>query len=239
MARDIQQSFLPTAFDIPGGNPEIFARVHPAREVSGDLYDFFLLPDGRLAFSVGDVSGKGMPAALFMIAVRALSRHLAPAAAGPAQLLQRLHQALVADNPTALFVTLISGFYDPRDGSVLLCSGGHPPPLLRRADGTVEEVMLTPGRMIGCAAVHVIAHERRLALEPGETLALYTDGFTEAFSPSGSMFGCERLSEVISTLPPGASLAEWAATVSAAVHQFSQASELRDDQTLLLLRRLG
>src|SRR5262249_28805841 len=146
LAREIQQAFLPADFDLhDGGKAELFARVHPAREVSGDLYDFFRLPDGRLAFFLGDVSGKGMPAALFMIAVRALTRHLARAAAGPAQLLCRLNDALKVDNPTHLFVTLVAGYYDERDGSVLLASGGHPAPLLRRADGPIEPVALANG----------------------------------------------------------------------------------------------
>ena len=90
-----------------GPTAELYAQCYPAREVSGDLYDFFRLPDGRLAFFVGDVSGKGMPAALFMIAVRTLARHLAPAASGAADFLQRLNVALAADNPTHLFVTLM------------------------------------------------------------------------------------------------------------------------------------
>src|SRR5262249_46958413 len=109
MARDIQQQFLPSEFDLLGDSAELFARCHPAREVSGDLYDFFKLPDGRVAFFVGDVSGKGMPAALFMIAVRTLSRHLAPTASSAAELLQRLNLALASDNPTHLFVTRVYG----------------------------------------------------------------------------------------------------------------------------------
>src|SRR5262249_7982676 len=125
LAREIQQAFLPTNFDKVDAGVELYARVHPAREVSGDLYDFFKLPDGRLAFFLGDAPGKGMPAALFMIAVHPLSRHLAPSASGPADLLKRLNNALVADNPTHLFVTLVCGMYDPRDGSVLLAVGGH------------------------------------------------------------------------------------------------------------------
>src|SRR5581483_11653272 len=105
LARDIQQAFLPTDFAVPGvNNAELFARVQPAREVSGDLYDFFPLPDGRLAFFLGDVSGKGMPAALFMIMVRSLIRHLAPTTAGPADALARLNDALATDNPSAMFV---------------------------------------------------------------------------------------------------------------------------------------
>jgi serine phosphatase RsbU (regulator of sigma subunit) len=239
LARDIQQAFLPTNFEVPTDRrPELFARVQPAREVSGDLYDFFRLPDGRLGFFVGDVSGKGMPAALFMIAVRTLSRHLAPAAGGPADMLGRLNTALVADNPTALFVTLVYGIYDGRDGSVLLASGGHPPPLLRRADGQVEGLATPPGFLLGYAPQPKPLTDTRVVLAPGETLVLYTDGLTEAFAPDGkTMFGPERLCQVLGGPHTGLPLHDCAEAVSAAVQRFTGQAELQDDQTLLLLRR--
>ncbi len=238
LARDIQQSYLPADFELfEDNNPELFARVHPAREVSGDLYDFFRLHDGRLAFFLGDVSGKGMPAALFMIAVRTLIRHLAPAADSPADLLQRLNRALTEDNPTALFVTLLHGIYDRADGSVTLASGGHPPPLVRRRDGRVEESPLPPGMLLGSVAEPRIS-DTRLSLERGETLILYSDGFTEAFAPDRKeMFGRERLCEVLGGPNACLSLEACALEASAAVQRFSGQTELQDDQTLLLLRR--
>jgi serine phosphatase RsbU (regulator of sigma subunit) len=239
MARDIQQSFLPTDFNVlKGPHTELFARVHSAREVSGDLYDFFPLPDGRLVFFLGDVTGKGMPAALFMIAVRTLSRHLAPAAGCPAELLQRLNGALTADNPTHLFVTLACGTYDARDGAVVLASGGHPAPLLRSADGKVEEVPIKPGMLIGSAPVPLRFAETRLVLQPGETLILYSDGLVEGFAPDGvSMFGLERLCEALGGPRTALPLAACAQEAYDAVQRFTRQSELQDDQTLLLLRR--
>jgi serine phosphatase RsbU (regulator of sigma subunit) len=238
LARDIQQSFLPADFELfDDGDPELFARVHPAREVSGDLYDFFRLPDGRLAFFVGDVSGKGMPAALFMIAVRTLIRHLTPSANGPADLLRRLNRALSDNNPTALFVTLLHGIYDREDGSVMLASGGHPQPLLRRRDGRVEEVPLPPGMLLGSVAEPRIG-DTRLSMECGETLILYSDGFTEAFTPDRKeMFGRERLCEILGGQRTSLLLEACADEASAAVQRFSGQIELQDDQTLLLLRR--
>jgi phosphoserine phosphatase RsbU/P len=240
LAREIQQQFLPTDYQrVSGGQYELFARVHPAREVSGDLYDFFLLPDGRLTFFLGDVSGKGMPAALFMIAVRTLSRHLAPSASGPADLLQRLNLALVADNPTALFVTLVHGTYNAKDGTIVLASGGHPAPLLRRKDGTVEPIALKPAVMLGCSPLELRAADVRLQLGQGETLILYTDGFTEAFAPDGkTMFGVERLCEVLGGPRTQLPLERCADEASAAVRKFTGEVELQDDQTLLLLRRI-
>jgi sigma-B regulation protein RsbU (phosphoserine phosphatase) len=245
MAREVQQQFLPKEFDPLGeAGPELFAQVLPARDVSGDLYDFFPLPGGRLAFSLGDVSGKGMPAALFMIAVRTLSRHLAPAAAGPGDLLRQLHAALSADNPTNKFVTLIHGVYDPADGSVVLVSGGHPPPLLRRIDGSVGVVEMTPGPVVGfsllpvCARAELEPKEKRLTLRPGETLVLYTDGLTEAFTPDRKeMFGLERLRAALGGARTGLPLASCAREVAEAVQRFARGDELQDDQTILLLRR--
>lgn len=238
LARDIQQAFLPTGFEPLGANgPELFARVQPAREVSGDLYDFFALPDGRLAFFLGDVSGKGMPAALFMIAVRTLIRHLAMAASGPADLLSRLNTALCDDNPTNLYVTLAHGLYDQRNGGVVLALGGHPAPLLRHADGRIEPVAACPGLMIGCAPVPPVYTDKSLSLAPGDTLILYTDGYTEAFAPDRRMFGVEGLCEVLGGPRTQMPLRECAEEAAAAVARFTGHGDLQDDQTLFLLRR--
>jgi serine phosphatase RsbU (regulator of sigma subunit) len=239
MAREIQQSFLPTEFDsFPKTGFDLFARVHPARHVSGDLYDFFPLAAGRLAFFVGDVSGKGMPAALFMIAVRTLIRHLAPAAQSPADALTKLNNALAADNPSSMFVTLAHGIYSPRTGEVLMASGGHPPPLLRRPSGKVEEVAVEPGRLLGYEGGKLDLSDTRLALAPGETLVFYTDGFTEAREPaSRTMFGLERFQQVVQGFAPAVPLAECVDRAKAAVDQFIRSPDLQDDLTLLLLRR--
>jgi serine phosphatase RsbU (regulator of sigma subunit) len=240
MAREIQQSFLPTEFDqFQKAGVDLYARVHPARQVSGDLYDFFALPDGRLAFFVGDVSGKGMPAALFMVAVRTLIRHLAPAAPGPAEALARLNGALAVDNPSSMFVTLAHGIYTPGTGEVVLASGGHPPPLLRRPGGAVEEVSVQTGRLLGYEGGDLKLTDARLQLAPGETLVFYTDGFTEAREPAGrTMFGLERFQQVVRDFHPSAPLEECVARAKTAVDQFIRAPDLQDDLTLLLLRRL-
>jgi serine phosphatase RsbU (regulator of sigma subunit) len=239
VAREIQQGYLPTDF-APLGDAgfDLYARVHPARQVSGDLYDFFGLPDGRLAFFVGDVSGKGMPAALFMVAVRTLARHLAPSAAGPADALARLNDALAADNPSGMFVTLAHGIYDPRTGCVVLASGGHPRPLLRRADGRVEEVPVRNGRLLGYEAGDIGLADLKLTLGPGETLVLYTDGFTEARLPDGvTMFGAGRLVEALGGARTALPLDRCAEELRSVVERFTGSPELQDDLTLLMLRR--
>jgi serine phosphatase RsbU (regulator of sigma subunit) len=239
MAREIQEGFLPVNFFPMGRRSgfELYAKVHPAREVSGDLYDFFPLGDGRLGFYVGDVSGKGMPAALFMVKVHTLARHLASANDAPSQTMARLNTALAANNFSALFVTMAYGSYDPRSGAVVLCSGGHPLPLLRRADGRVEEVDLPPGRLIGCVEGDPGLKDVALTLGPGETLALYTDGFVEARNPRQEMFETPRLRETLGGPRAALPLPGCAEEARLAVERFTGSTEQQDDLTLLLLRR--
>jgi sigma-B regulation protein RsbU (phosphoserine phosphatase) len=179
-----------------------------------------------------------MPAALFMIAVRTLSRHLAPTAGGAGDFLQRLNMSLTADNPTHLYVTLVYGIYDSKDGSINLACGGHPPPLLRRASGSVEVVNIRPSMLLGSAPVLPRVNEMRLTLGSGETLILYTDGYHEAVAPDGdTQFGVERLCEALGGERTSLPLEACAAAASAAVRRHTGQEELQDDQTLLLLRR--
>ncbi|MBY0228780.1 MAG: SpoIIE family protein phosphatase, partial [Gemmataceae bacterium] len=239
LARDIQQQFLPNDFSVAGPTAELFARCLPAREVSGDLYDFFKLPDGRLAFLLGDVSGKGTPAALYMIAVRTLARHLAPTVTGASDFLWRLNNALADDNPTHLYVTMAFGIYDAKDGSVVLAHGGHPPTLLRKADGTTEPVKGRPGMMLGSTSLPARPNnEARVVLEKGDTLVMYTDGYHEATAPDGTtQFGVEGLCKALGA-SVGLTLEQAAARASAEVGRFTGPCDQQDDMTLLLLRRV-
>jgi serine phosphatase RsbU (regulator of sigma subunit) len=239
LAREIQQGFLPTDFEDLGNEGfELFACVHPAREVSGDLYDFRRLEDGRIAFFIGDVSGKGMPAALFMVAVRTLGRHLAAGGNRPADTLEKLNDSLSKDNPSGMFVTLAHGILDPKSGSVTLASGGHHLPLLRRASGTVEEVELRTGRLLGYTGMDLRLSDATFSLKHGDTLVFYTDGLIEAREPANrEMFGNDRLHALVQKFDKGLSLADCADMARNAVQEFTQAKELQDDLTILLVRR--
>jgi serine phosphatase RsbU (regulator of sigma subunit) len=239
MAQDIQQGYLPEELEeFPDADFEILGRVFPARSVAGDLYDFFRAPSGRLAFFIGDVSGKGMPAALFMVAVRTLCRHLAHEVEHPAELLARLNAGLAADNPSCMFVTLVHGNYAPATGEVVLASAGHHPPLLRRADGTVAPVDLRPGRLLGYDDPNLHLTELRLTLAPGELLLFFTDGLIEARAADGkSMYGLERLQALAAGFNADLPLVECAEQVRAALDAFTESRELQDDLTVLLLRR--
>jgi serine phosphatase RsbU (regulator of sigma subunit) len=239
LAREIQQGYLPTDFaDFSKAGIEVYGCVHPARQVSGDLYDLMQGSDGRLAFFVGDVSGKGMPAALFMVAVHALGRHLAASGEAPSATLARLNGALAADNPSSMFVTLAHGLCDRETGEVVVTSAGHPLPLIRRRDGHVETLALKTGRLLGYEADELHLTDARLTLEPGDLMVFYTDGYTEAREPEKrEMFGPERLAEVVKGFEPSLPLAVCADRAKAAVDRFTRSTELQDDLTLLLLRR--
>jgi sigma-B regulation protein RsbU (phosphoserine phosphatase) len=239
MARDIQEGYLPDELEgFPHANFEIVGRVFPARQVAGDFFDFVKTPSGKLAFFIGDVSGKGMPAALYMIAVRTLCRHVVKECDRPAQLLAKLNVELADNNPTCMFVTLAHGLYEPATGHVLLASAGHPAPFLRRVDGSVEQVTLKPGRLLGYSADLLKFPEIELTLEPGETLCFFTDGILEARTGTErTMFGMERIAALVQEFTAAHSLAESTNAAKLTIDRYTGSKELQDDLTLLLLRR--
>jgi serine phosphatase RsbU (regulator of sigma subunit) len=240
LARQIQQRFLPVDFPCADATGfELFAQAHSAREVSGDLYDFFFLPDGRLVFLVGDVSGKGIPAALFALAVRTLARHPATVGEGPADTLKQLNAALAMDKFTGVFVTLVYGIYEPASGRLVLASCGHPTPLVRRTSGNVEALAVQNSRPLGLGLGELDVTDFPGRLEVGDMLIVYTDGLTEAQNPSNEIaFGLDRLQAALAGPPVQASVRDCAGRVQGALDDFVGSGELQDDQTLLLLRRI-
>jgi len=212
--------------------------VFPAQQVAGDFYDFFNIDGGKIGFAIGDVSGKGIPAALFMGACRTLCRYLAQESLPPGQVMTKLNTALAVDNPSCMFVTLIHGTYDPATGDVVLSSAGHPPPFLRRVDGGVEEVLVAGGRLLGYPGTSSAFAEHRVRLEPGDALFFYTDGLFEARDPSDkSLFGQDRVQDLVRRFTNDHSLADWAEQSREHVARFLGGQNLADDLTLLLLRR--
>jgi len=194
----LQQSMLPHDDSLRALPPsvEIAVVLHPARQVGGDLYDCFPLADGRVLFLVGDVSDKGIPAALFMARLSALLRVLGAGGHSPDRLLAEINSRLVEGNDTCMFVTAVCGLLDPETGRYCLASAGHDPPLLRSVEGSVLPVTLENGAAIGIeAAADYPLHEGVMA--PGDTLVLFTDGVTEAESAQGAQFGMERLTALL------------------------------------------
>jgi sigma-B regulation protein RsbU (phosphoserine phosphatase) len=164
----------------------------PATEVAGDFYDFFDAGDGGLWFCVGDVSGKGVSAALFMAVTRALIRAGAAGAGSPGPLLGQVNRELCSGNAESMFVTLFVGLLDPRHGRLRFTNAGHTPALLRRARGPVEALRRVDGAAAGVLE-GIDYTEQELTLRSGDRLLLYTDGVTDAFDPDQRQFGEARL----------------------------------------------
>jgi len=167
----------------------------PAREVGGDFYDVIPLGDDRIGVAVADVSGKGVPAAFFMLIARTLLRATASFEPSPAACLTRLNDLLAADNEQMLFVTLFFGVLDRRTGTFTYANGGHNPPYLIR-DGRPEELPPT-GDMALAVMEELVFSERHCRLAPGDAVFLFTDGVTEAFDPAGEAFGEPRLTGLL------------------------------------------
>ncbi|MFP4481203.1 MAG: SpoIIE family protein phosphatase [Thermovirgaceae bacterium] len=201
IGRSIQMSLVPKTFPPFPDHEEfsIYAMLEPAREVGGDFYDFFLTDDGRLWTVVGDVSGKGVPAALFMAVTRTFIRALSREESSPAQLLKRLNNELAEGNEESMFVTLFVGVLDPEAGVLRYVLGGHPPPLLAGRNGSVSVLPEVNGALVG-AMEGILFEEGSVTLAPGDLLVIYTDGVTEAMNADGDLFGDERTKKAVTDL---------------------------------------
>jgi serine phosphatase RsbU (regulator of sigma subunit) len=195
LARQIQRTFLPHHLpELPGWSMDV--RWRTAREVGGDFYDVFDLPDGRLGLVMADVADKGMPAALFMILVRTLVRATVQGVVSPAEVLARVNDVLVPDAQQGMFVTLVYAVLDTKTGELVYGNAGHNPPLLLRNHSLSVERLEKGGMAIGVLDGSRV-EEHSVQIEAGDYLVFYTDGVTEAFSPEGDMYGEERLEATI------------------------------------------
>jgi serine phosphatase RsbU (regulator of sigma subunit) len=197
IASEIQQSILPRRFPaFPDRlDFDLHAAMLPAHDVGGDFYDFFLIDSTHLGVVIADVSGKGMPAAIFMAVSRTLLKATALSGIAPAACLQQVNRLLHAENDSEMFVSLFYGILDLHGGRVTYSNGGHNPPLLRSAASGVRRLAAGQGCVLG--VFEEAAYEgMTCAIVPGDTLLLYTDGVTEAMNPSGELYGEERLYSV-------------------------------------------
>jgi serine phosphatase RsbU (regulator of sigma subunit) len=231
----IQRALLPNVAQFAAESGiDVCASMTPARDVGGDFYDLMRLEDGRIAFGVGDVCGKGVPAALFMGITRTLIRiNLREKPDLPGAIL-KTNAYLTNNNAAELFSTLLYAAYDPRSGEVEYCSCGHLPGLLRRADGAIE--MLSAGGLPVGLFDHLKVNARHAAMRPGDLLFLYTDGVTEAVDPQDREFGEDRLLALLATSACADAVGS-IARVNAAVHEFAQGKPQFDDVTCLAIAR--
>lgn len=239
VARRIQNALLPRHFPpFPERKEfELHAAMLPAREVGGDFYDFFFIDEDRLGFVIGDVSDKGVPAALFMAVSKTLLKAEALTAASPEQCLERVNDLLCADNPSAMFVTIFYGVLNTRTGEVVYSNAGHNSPFILRRNGSIEAAATTNGFVLG-AFVNIKQTAKQIQLQTNEGIFLYTDGITEAVNSTEAIFTEERLQEVLQRAP-NAPLPEMVEGVIAAVNEFAQGAAQADDLTVLALRYLG
>ena len=234
VASKMQQSILPTTFP-SSSTYETFGTMHAALDVGGDFFDVVRLQDGRVGLAIADVSGKGVPAALFMMSSRTLLKGSAISYHDPGRVLAEVNTLIQEDETDSMFVTMLYAVYDPETGIFTYASGGHDAPLLVRPDGSSTLLQLTGGIALGV----VTGVEYRQAthhLEPGETIVLYTDGVTEAMNHDGELFGLEGLRSYFETAPPGDSEAT-GLQVMQAVTAFAGDAPQSDDITCLTLRR--
>ena len=234
LAGRIQQSVLPPESQSVC-NYDIHAMVEPAREVSGDFYDVMRLDGGRVGLVVADVSGKGVPAALLMMATRTLLRGAAIGLEDPARVLREVNSLMCRSNPDSMFVTVFFCVLDPSAGTLFYANAGHPAPFLVRPGGEVMALDSAQNLVVGLSA----EAEYRLftvPLGPGDLVLMYSDGVTEAMDGSGLGFGAERLVEALS-VDSFDSAAGCSARVLGAVREFAGEESQSDDITCLVLRR--
>ena len=234
VASQMQQSILPKVFPT-GAGYETSANMEPAREVGGDFFDFVRLEEGRVGIAIADVSGKGVPAALFMMSSRTLLKGSAIGSEDPSIVLSSVNSLLEEDNESLMFVTVFYAVFNPATGELAYANGGHNPPLLVHTDGSSEYLPTTDGVALGVMPDYQF-EESRVTLAPGELVVLYTDGVTEAIDAGDQEFGPERLQEVFRGGPPD-SVREANEAVFGAVRKFAGDAPQFDDITCVTLMR--
>lgn len=237
VARTVQMSILPRV--VPADpRMTLHCRIIPAREVGGDFYDYYMLDEHHLGFAIADVSGKGVPAALFMAISRTLLKSIALFVSTPGTCIGRLNELLAAENDQMLFVTLFYGVVDLRDGTLDYVNAGHNPPYLIRQSGMIEHVPPTQGMAVGIAE-GIVYRQGRIQLAPGDTLYLYTDGITEAFDADEHVYGEDRLEAVLANQATDSTLEALSDSVIDDVEVFERGVRQTDDITSVSLRYHG
>lgn len=236
VGRQIQLSLLPDSCPVVPGW-DLAATYRPARQVGGDFYDFFELPDppGRLGLVVADVADKGVPAALFMALSRTMIRASALGDRPPAAVLQRVNEFIFKDSQAALFLTAFYAILDTQSGRLTFCNAGHNRPLWAQAATGEVRTITTPGIALGVIPV-IRLSESQIDLAPGDLLVLYTDGVTEAMDANWQEFGESRLREVVASQAGGAA-GDLLHAILGAVSAFTGDTAPADDLTLFIVKR--
>ncbi len=237
-ARNIQASALPSLEPhfVNRKDFEIYATMDPAKEIGGDFYDFYMIDDSHLAFTVADVSGKGIPGAMFMMTSKTMLRNVADTGLPVEQIMTTANEKLCENNDANMFVTVWLGILDLKSGHVEYANAGHNPAWIRRADGTFEMLPTKPGLVL--AAMEGIKYRKQeFDLYPGDTLFLYTDGVTDATNASEELFGNDRLLEGLNqSYHSDEDLKVFLTGVKKEVDNFVQDAPQFDDITMMAIR---
>jgi sigma-B regulation protein RsbU (phosphoserine phosphatase) len=239
-ARDIQIGMLPRSFPAfpERTDIDIHALLEPAKEVGGDLYNFSMIDENRLFFVIGDVSGKGVPAALFMAMATTLFKAASMTTPDTAALMARVNGELVRDNVANLFVTAFCGIIDLRDGTVEYADAGHEAPFLLRADGSVSRLPKPEGMALG--VWDEAEFERaQLTLQPGDALVLFTDGVSEATTAGDQLFTVERIDETLADFAKLSTASIIATGLADRVNVFVGDAPQFDDIAILVVQYRG
>ncbi len=227
----IQQTLLPKEIPVLAGW-QLAAYWQPAQTVGGDFYDFLPLPNGQIVLIIGDVTDKGVPAALLMASTRSIVRAAAERLHSPGEVLKRANNALCPDMPPKMFVTCLCAILDPDSGQLRYANAGHNSPYQRTADDLIE--LRARGMPLGLMA-NMVYEEKETRLAPGDSILFYSDGLVEAHNVAREMFGEPRLKQLLATHPGGKDLIEY---LRAELNQFAGAAwEQEDDVTLVTLQR--
>ena len=239
MAMQIQESMLPDSLRASEEHPEfdLSASMDPAREVGGDFYDFFMVDDDHLCMVIADVSGKGVPAALFMMMSKIVLQNCAMLGLSPAAALTKTNEILSADNQTGMFVTVWMGMLELSTGKLTAANAGHEYPALKRADGRFELYQDKHGFVIG-GMEGIRYREYEEQLDPGDMLFVYTDGVPEAEDSEHRQFNTERMLDALN-FEAGAAPERLLKNVRWAVDEFVQGAEQFDDLTMLCVAYRG
>lgn len=233
VARDIQLAMMPP--ELPAGpGVSLAAAMEPAREVGGDLYDAFFVDDGLLYLCMGDVSGKGVPASLFMAQAKTLLKAWASRTSDTGEIIENVNDVLSLDNETAMFVTLFIAMFDPKTGLLRYTNAGHNPPIIIRAAGGIEEMKKRHGPVVG-AMEELPYGSSETNLQPGDVLVTFTDGVTEAMNPVRELYSDARYQELLTQMPNATAQEVLDATYKS-VRAFAAGAEQNDDITVLILR---
>jgi len=239
VATEIQASLLPRTFPAFPNRKEfdIFASMEPAKEVGGDFYDFFFIDENKLCFLIGDVSGKGVPASLFMAVTRTLIKTKTIKGLTPDTVLSRVNEDLCIDNDACMFVTMFYAILNVQTGEIQFANAGHNPPLVYTGDGDFEFVPVSKSFVVG-AMENTPFESQTLTLKPNDVLFLYTDGVTEAMNPESQLFSEERLKQTLGSLK-AKDITDILPGIRAEIDTFAQGTLQSDDITMLALKFNG